>query len=154
MGRGERCVRHLVRAAAACQAPVEQRRSQCVEVGLARQRHVQVLEPAGRREQKRRRVAAAVGGERDSRPKDLRLGPLELVERADLGHLEQRDGVVDGARLVLRLGRGQRPGGASRGLEGQGRRTFEECGGRGEPAACLRTRRGTFQVGGDVPRPA
>ena len=73
-----------------------------------------------------------------------------VIERADLGSLDQRDGVVDRTRLVLRSCGCQRPAGASRGLDRQRGRTFEECGGRGEPAACLGTRRRTFQVRGDV----
>ena len=132
------------------QATREQRRGQCVEVRLARERHVQRLESACRREQQWRRVAPAVGRERDPRPEDLCLGPLEVVERADLGILEKGDGVVDGACLVLRLGGRQRPAGASRGLDGQRRRTFEECRGGGEPATRLGARSGTFQVRGDI----
>ena len=90
-GRGERSPGHLSGVAGACQSTREQRRGQRVEVRLARQQDVQRFESASRREQQRRRVAPAVGGERDPRPKDLCLGPLEVVERADLGRLDQGD---------------------------------------------------------------
>ena len=139
---------HLLAVGGARQATREQRRGQRVEVGLARQRHVQRLESACRREQQRRRVAPAVGGERDPRPKDLRLGPLEVVERAGLGVLEQaRRASSIGAGLVLRLGGGQRPAGASRGLDASTRPNV-----RGMPRP-RRTRRAPGRARRNVPGP-
>ena len=149
-GRGECRPGHLLAVSGPRQATREQCRGQCVEVRLARERHVQRLESACRREQEWRHVAPAVGRERDPRPEDLCLGALEVVERAGIGILEKRDGVVDGACLVLGLGGGQRPAGASRGIDRQRRRTFEECRGSGEPATRLGARSGTFEVSGDI----
>jgi hypothetical protein len=62
----------------------EQGRRQGVEVGLARQRHIERREPVGGLEQQRRSVAAAVGGERDLGPQQLHPRTLELVERPGL----------------------------------------------------------------------
>ena len=141
---------HLPGVDVARKATGVQRRGQRIEVRLARLRHVQRLEPARRGEQQGRCVAAALGGKGDPRAKDVCLGPLELVEPAGLGMLDQHKGVVDRTRLVLRLCRCQRPARAFRWLDRQRGRTFEECPGRGEPRACLGTRGRTFQVRGDV----
>ena len=70
----------LIRAGA--EAPGEHRRRDRLEVGLAGHRGVQGIEPPGRVEQQRRRVAPAPAGERDLRAQPLQPRTLELVDAA------------------------------------------------------------------------
>ena len=138
-------------AARARQATREHGGGQRVEVGLARQRQVERLEAGGRpraaaaapRSRGWRRTRFAPGGGRPRARWSSSSGPTSA-------HREQRERVVERARLVLRLRRGQRPGGATRGVERQRGRALEEGGGRGESAARLRARRGTLELRGDV----
>ena len=126
----------LVRAGA--EAPGEHRRRDRLEVGLAGHLGVQGIEPPGRLEQQRRRVAPAPAGEHDLRAQPLQPRALELVDRPELGggqEVGRGRGVGD---VELRLGRGERA------LDAHGRvwrqlgRPLQERGGRGQPAAPLR----------------
>ena len=67
------------------EATGEHCRGDRLEVGLAGHRGVQGLEPLGRREQQRRRVAPASAGERDLRAQPLEPRALEVIERSELG---------------------------------------------------------------------
>ena len=97
-GRGD-----LARIAAAHQAVGGEGRRERVEVGLARERRIQRLEPPGRLEQQRRSVAAARHREGDLRVQQLGAGLLELVQRSRLRDRQQPQRRVGRAGLVLAL---------------------------------------------------
>ena len=83
---GRACaLRDLQRTAAGGEPPGEQCRRERVEVGLAREPHVQRLEPFGGLEQQRRSVTAASHGERDLAAQQVYTRAPELVELASLG---------------------------------------------------------------------
>ena len=126
----------LVRAGA--EAAGEHRRRDRLEVGLAGHRGVQRIEPPGRLEQQRRRVAPAPAGEHDLRAQPLQPRALELVDRPELGggqEVGRGRGVGD---VELRLRRGERALDAHGGVRRQLGRPLQERGGRGQPAAALR----------------
>ena len=137
-GRRARGLGHLALVRAGAEAPGEHRRRDRLEVGLAGHRGVQRIEPPGRLEQQRRRVAPAPAGEHDLRAQPLQPRALELVERPELGggqELGRGRGVGD---VELRLRRGERALDAHGGVGRQLGRPLQERGGRGQPAAALR----------------
>ena len=148
--RGEDGGGDLARVAAVHQPVGRQGRRERVEVGLARERRVERLEPPRRLEQQRRRVAAARRGEDDLRPQQLRPRAVELLERPGLRDREQAQRRLRRARLVLALRghqRAPRParriggqlGGAL--MEGRGRRHAATRPGAARPSARARRRR-------------
>ncbi len=106
------------RAIAAAHQPVgRERRGERVEVGLARERRVQRLQPLGGLEQQRRSVAAARRGERDLRAQQLCPRAVELVQRAGLAPSP----AAAAPRRALRPGacRARPPARAARGATGR-----------------------------------
>ena len=84
-------LRHLALARAAAEPPGVHGRRDRLEIGLAGRAHLaQGVQPPGRLEQQRRRVATAPGGERDLRAQPLQPRALELVDRRELGVAEER----------------------------------------------------------------
>ena len=144
-GRGD-----LARIAPAHQAVGGERSRERLEVGLARERRIQRLEPPGRLEQQRRSVAAARHRERDLRVQQLGTGSLELVQRPRLRHRQQPQRRVGRAGLVLALGgeeRTLRPAPRiGRQLDG----ALVKCRARRQAAARPRSPGRALQLGGDV----
>jgi hypothetical protein len=144
------CPGYLVQIARSRQSSGEQGRHPRAEVGLARQIEVERLQPLGRLEQQRGRVAAQTRGERDLTAQQVHPSALHLVQRPHLRGDEQLQRLVERAGLEVGPGRGQR---ALRMLCRFGRqqdRTLEECRGRGQPAPGLRPAGRALQLGGDV----
>ncbi len=81
--RGGACRRGRPRASAARlgQPTGDQGRAPGVEVGLAREPHVERLEPPGGLQQQQRRLAARAGGPSISARELLDAGPLQVVDR-------------------------------------------------------------------------
>ena len=104
------------------EAPGVHRRRDRLEVGLAGHLGVERIEPPGRLQQQRRRVAPAPAPEHDLRAQPLQPRALELVDRPERGAVQQVGrgrGVGDvelrlrrGERALRRAGRG--PGSARR----------------------------------------
>ena len=136
--RRARGLGHLALIRAGAEAPGEHRRRDRLEVGLAGHRGVQGVEPPGRLEQQRRRVAATPAGEHDLRSQPLQPRALELVEWPELGGGQEVGRGRHVGDVELRLGRGQRALDAHGGLRRQLGRSLQEGGGRGEPATTLR----------------
>ena len=137
-GRRARGLGHLALVRAGAEAPGEHRRRERLEVGLAGHRGVQALEPPGRLEQQRRRVAPAPAGEHDLRAQPLQPRALELVDRPELGGgraARRGRGVGD---VELRLRRVERALDAHGRVRRQLGRPLQERGGRRQPAAALR----------------
>ena len=107
-GHGPRRLGDLQHTAAVGQTTDDDRGPQRVQVGLARERDVERLEPLGGLEQQRRRVAAAAHDEGDLGAEEVDAGALELVERSGLRRGQQSEGRVGRAGLVRGLRRGQR----------------------------------------------
>ena len=79
-----------------------------LQIGLPGQARVQVLQPLGRLEQQRRRVAPSSQRERDLRPHPLHQRVAELTQRPDLGRGQESLRGLDIPRRVLRPGRLER----------------------------------------------
>ena len=137
--RRARGLGHLALIRAGAEAPGEHRRRDRLEVGLAGHRGVQGIEPPGRLEQQRRRIAPAPAGEHDLRAQPLQPRALELVERPELGGREQVVGGRGVGDVELRLRGVERALDASDGVRRQLGRPLQERGGRGQPATTLRT---------------
>ena len=150
LGRGSRRGRDLAGTTRACQTTREQGGRERVEVDLPRPSSVERLEALGRGEQQRRRLVPTFRSERDARPKEVHLRSLDAVQRSRLRVRSQRECLVERARLVFRLGRGEGARGATSRVERQHGRALQEGGGRGEPAARLRSGRRMLELRGDV----
>ena len=137
-GRGTCGRGYFPHTAAKGQAAREQRGGQRLQVGLARQPHVERLELPGRLQQQRGRVAAAAGRERDLPAQQIGPGALKLVQRPGLGRGQQRQRRIERAGLILGLSSGQRPLRPPRRLERQRDGALKERGRRGQATACLR----------------
>ncbi len=148
--RGQGRSRNLSRVEGRRQTTAEQGRPQGIEVRLPSQRNVEWLQPARRSQEQRRRVASSIGRKGDAGSEDLGLGLLEIVQGPSLCHVEQGDCVIDGGRFVLRGGGGQGPAGTHRRTDGQGGRTFEECGCGSQSSPRLRSGRRLLEIGRDV----
>jgi hypothetical protein len=114
--RGECCRRDLSSATAASHATRENRCVQRVEIGLTGESHVQRLESLRRREQQEGRLASALRSEGDSGAKGIDLGPSEFVERTHVRARNERERLVEGTCLELRLRGGQLPPRPKRGV--------------------------------------
>ncbi len=135
---------------AGAQAPGEHRRRERLQVGLPGQRGVQRIEPPGRLEQQRRRVAPALARERDLGAQPLQPRALELVDRPELGGGQQ---VGRGRRVgdvEPGLGRGERARDAQAGIRGQLGGALQERRGRRQPAPGLRPAGRALQFAGCV----
>ena len=108
--------------------------SECLEVGLARQRGVERLEPFGGLDEQCGSVAAAREDEREMRAQQLQPRSLKLVERGQLGGRQERLGglATPGGQLGLRGGERASPSPCR--VRGQLGCSLEE-GGRGGDAA-------------------
>ena len=125
------------------------RRSERLEICLARQRGIERFEPSGGVEKERRTVAAAREDERDLRAQSLQQRALKLVQRSELGRREQRLGGLAASRLQLGLRGGERARAASCRVRGQLGRSLQERG-RGRDAAAAPGAVGrAFQLIGD-----
>ena len=149
-GSCERRLGHLDRVGAAGQTTDDHGGGERLEIGFASQPDVERLElPAGF-EQQRGSVATSSCRKRDLRPKEVHTRAAELVKRPGLGHRNQRERGFGGAGVVLGLGRGQRPLGPARGVEGQPHGLLQERGRSGHASPGLCTIGGTFQFGGNA----
>ena len=101
---------HLPHSASAAEPAGEDRRSERFEVRLAREPGIESLEPFGRIEQQRRRVAPAPPGKHDLGAQPGQSRALQLVQRADLRGREELVRRVGGAGLELGLRGGERAG--------------------------------------------
>ena len=104
------------------------RRSQRLEICLARQRGIECFEPSRGIEQERWTIAAAREDERDLRAQSLQQRALKLVQRSELGRREQRLGGLTASRVQLGLRGGERARSASCRVRGQLGRSFQERG--------------------------
>ena len=130
--------------------PGEQRCLVGVQVGLAGQVQVERLQPPGRLQQQRRRVAVQARGERDLPAQQVRPGALQLIQRPGLRHREQVQRLAERAGPPAGLRRGQRAPGAARRIGRQRRRPLPERRGGRQPAAGLRPPGRPFELGGHV----
>ena len=115
-----------------------------------RELRVQRLEPLGRVEQQRWRVAATRLRERDLRVQQLRTRLLELVQRSRLRHAQQPQRLVGRAGLVLALRRGERPPGPAPRVRRQLGRALVERGAGRQAAPRPRAAGRVLELGGDV----
>ena len=137
--RRARGLGHLALIRAGAEAPGEHRRRDRLEVGLAGHRGVEGLEPPGRLEQQRRRVAPAPAGEHDLRAQPLQPRALELVERPELGGgRESSDAAAASATSSFACAASSARSTRTRGVGRQLGRALQERGGRRQPAAALR----------------
>ena len=147
---GEDRLGDLARIAAAHQAVGGERRGERVEVGLARERRVERLQPLGGLEQQRGSVAAARRGERDLRVQQLRSRALELVQRSRLRHREQPLRRVGRTGLVLALRGGKRAPRPARRVGRQLGSALVKRGPRRQAAPRPRAPGRALQLGGDL----
>jgi hypothetical protein len=117
-----------------------------LEVGLARQRRVERLEPARGTEQKRGGVPATIGREGDPGAQHLHLRALERVQRHGFSACQDRECRLGRAGLVLGLCGGERATRPRRGVDGQARGTFEERRGGGHTSAHLGAPGGALEL--------
>ena len=147
---GQNGRRDLARIASAHQPVGGKGRRERFEVGLARERRVQRLEPPGRLEQQRRSIATPRHREGDLRVQQLGTRLVELVQRPRLRDRQQPQRRVGRAGLVLAFcgeQRTLRP--ASRiGRELDGALVKRRL--RRQATACPRSSRRALQLGGDV----
>src|SRR6185503_11771652 len=108
------------------EAASEESGCQCVEIDPARGSSVEGLQTLGRSQQQARRFAPTVAGKRDASTYNIRPRSLHLVERAYLRLRDELERVIESARLLLRLGCGERPRRAPRKVEGQGGRALQK----------------------------
>ncbi len=132
------------------QTTAEQCCAQRIEVRLPSECNVEWLKSARRGEEQRGRVAPSIGREGDSGSEDLGSRPLKIVQVVPLRHVEQGDGIIDGARFVFRRGGDQGSAGTQRRADGQGSRTFEECGCGSQTSSCLRSGSHLLKIGSDA----
>ena len=90
-----------------------------VQVGLARELEIQRLELLRRGQHQQRGFPAPAGRESELRANQVDLGALHLVERPLPGDRDQGPGRLEGARLDVREGGGQRPPGSRPGFRRQ-----------------------------------
>ena len=136
----------VAHAAGGVEATRVDRRAERLEVRLARLREIERFERSGGVEQQRRGVAAAPEREHDLGAQACEPGPLEVVQRAQLGDHQQLERGVRGRRLELGLRGGERAPAAPRRVGGQRGRLREERGGRGSAAAGPRTPGRAFEL--------
>jgi len=148
--RRARRLGHFALVGPSAEAPGEHRRRECLQVGLPGHRGVEGVQPPGRLEQQRRRVAPALAREHDLRAQPLPPRALELVTRPDLGRGQQLGRGRHVSDVELRLGRGERA------LDAHGRvwrqlgGPLQERRGRRQPAAALRPAGRALQLAGYV----
>jgi hypothetical protein len=80
----------------------------------------------------------------------MHTGALKVVQGASLGGREQCDRVVERARFVLGLRRGECALCTAQGLGCQGGGALEERGGGGQAAPCLSPAGRPLELGGNV----
>ena len=124
-------------------------RSEGLEVGLARQRGVERLEPSGGIDKQGGSVAAAREDERDMRAQQLQPRALKLVERGQLGGRQQRLGGLAASRRQLGLRGGERARSSPCRVRGQLGRSLEERGRGRDAAPALGAVGRAFQLVGD-----
>ena len=149
-GQGPGGAGDLQQIVGARQMPGEQRCLVGVQVGLAGQVQVERLQPLGRLQQQRRRVAVQPRGERDLPAQQVSPGALQLIQRPGLRHGEQVQRLAERAGPQAGLRRGQRAPGPARRIGRQRRRPLPERRGGGQPAAGLGPPGRPFELGGDV----
>ena len=149
-GRRARGLGDLALVRTGSEAPGVHRRRDRLEVGLAGHLGVERIEPPGRLQQQRRRVAPAPAPEHDLRAQPLQPRALELVDRPERGAVQQVGRGRGVGHVELRLRRGERALHAPGGVWGQLGGALQERGGRGEPATALRALRGARHLGGDL----
>ena len=147
---GQNGRRDLAGIASAHQAARGKRRRERFEVGLARERRIQRLEPPGRLEQQGRSIASPRHREGDLRVQQLGTGLLERVQRPCLRDRQQPQRRVVRSGLVLALcGEERTLCPAPRiGREFDG--ALVKCRPRRDAAARARSSRRALQLGGDV----
>ena len=143
----------LQHMAGAGQMPGEPRCLVGVQVGLAGQVQVERLQPPGRLQQQRGRVAVQPRGERDLPAQQVRPGALQLIQRPGLRHGQQVQRLAERAGPQAGLRRGQHAPGAARRIGRQRRRPLPERRGGGQPAAGLRPARPTVRARRPRPHP-
>ena len=140
----------LARIASTHQAVGGERSRECLEVGLARERRIQRLEPLGRLEQQRGSVAAPRHREGDLRVQQLGAGLLELVQGSCLGDRQQPQRRVVRAGLVLALCGEERTLCPAPRIGRQLDGALVKCRPRRQAAARPRSAGRALQLGGDV----
>ena len=128
----------------------EDRRRQCLEVGLAGQLGIDVPEPLGGLEQQWHRYAATRRDERDLCPQQAGLGALWLGQHPRLSRCDQAQSVIQRASLQRCAGRRERAPRPTRLLGCQRGGSLQEPSRCREPASCLGPCRRTFELGGNV----
>ena len=126
----------------------ERRRAPRPQVGLARERRVEALEPSGGVQQQLGRVAAESGGEGDLTAQQRGLGLPAFVEHP--GALDELQGHPERSALEARLRGGQRALGAPSRVDRELRGANEESGRGAHPSARLRPAGGAFELGGNL----
>ena len=148
-GGRSRLARDVVKARAAGELPGEERRAPGIEIGLARELHVERVERLRGAQEQARGFAPAALGVRGLSAQQVQAGVLESFELTGLGCGEQPTCHVERPRRQAGLGGGERPVGAPLGIAGQRDRTLQErgrCGQRrrapepGPPTAQARAR--------------
>ena len=124
-----------------------QRASRCVSRASA---GVERLEAPGRAEQQPGRVAAAALVQGDLPAQVLHLRGLQLVQRAGLDRDQQPQRRIQRASVAFGPGRREQPLRPATGIGCQERRTLQERGRRGQPAARLGPARRTLKLRGDI----
>lgn len=150
LARRARRIGHFVHVRALAKTPGVHGRGNGLEVGLASQRRIHGLEPSGRREQQRRRIAPTLAGEHDLGAQPVQSRTLELVDRPELGRgqqLRRGRGVGD---VELGPGRGERALDARAGVGRQLGRPLQERRGRRQPSARLGPVGRSLQLAGHV----
>ena len=122
-------------SAGSSKASREPGRYQRLQIRLASDRRIEVIQLSGRFEQQRRSIVAVPRGERDLGTQQTKTRTLQVAEHAGLSRNEQAESVLESTRLELRLRRGDSAFGAPRGFGRERRRALEECrsGGKAAP---------------------
>src|SRR5205807_9656160 len=114
------------------------------------QPQIERFEPFGGLEQQGRRVATAAQRECDLPAQQVDLRAPELVQRPGLCDRQQSDGCVERTRVLLGLGRGQRPPSPTRGLGRERGGALQERGGGRQPTARLSAARRALKLRRDL----
>jgi hypothetical protein len=141
---------HLAPAGPAGQITSEDHSGDCFQVGLASERHVDLLESSCGGEQQWRSLQPAALRERDLGAQAVDPCARERISRPVLCNVHEGGRRFEGAGLQVRFCRFQRAMGASWGVGRQRRRALEECGHRGDAAARPCSIRRPFQLKRDI----
>ena len=111
--------RDIRQAALTRQPPGEQRRAPCIEIRVASQGRVERLQPPGRAQQQRRRIAAAVVRKGHLGVQQIHAGASELIHGTRLRGGQQAERRLERAGPQVRVRRGEHALGAARRIDGE-----------------------------------